>query len=291
MSDMPSTPWTVDQAQQHARASGLDRLDTQMLLCALLQQRSSWLITHGDGVLSAEQTRLLHAQIQRRAGGEPLAYILGDKEFFGLTLAVSPAVLIPRPDTETLVEWAIEKLPFDEVAAGRTAGQPIRVLDLGTGSGAIALALQHQRPGLDVTAVDASEAALRTAQANAAQLQLPVRFLLGSWLTPVAGERFELIVSNPPYIAEGDPYMAALHHEPRQALTSGPDGLDDIRHIVAHAQAHLSNGGWLMFEHGYDQAEAVAHLMRAQGFTNVNSRHDLGGNPRCTVGQSVTSHR
>lgn len=290
MSEQPSLPWTVDQAQQHARTAGLDRLDTQMLLCALLHQRSSWLITHGDHALSPDQSTVLRQQVQRRAGGEPLAYILGDKEFFGLTLAVSPAVLIPRPDTETLVEWALEMLPVDEVAARRAAGQPIRVLDLGTGSGAIALALQHQRPGLDVTAVDASEAALRMAQANARHWQLPVRFLLGSWLTPVASERFDLIVSNPPYIAEGDPHLAALHHEPRSALTAGPDGLDDLRHIIARAPAHLTHGGWLMFEHGYNQAEAVTELLRQQGFSTLSSRHDLGGNPRCTVGQSFTLH-
>jgi release factor glutamine methyltransferase len=159
------------------------------------------------------------------------------------------------------------------------------VLDLGTGSGAIALAIQHQRPDADVTAVDASEAALRMAQTNAQRHRLPVRFLPGNWLAPVATEQFDLILSNPPYIAEGDPHMAALSHEPQQALTSGPDGLDDLRHIIAAAPPHLPPGGWLLLEHGYDQAVAVSQLLIERGFNNVSTRFDLGGQPRCTGGQ------
>jgi release factor glutamine methyltransferase len=272
-----SSAWTVAQALQQARAHGLDRVDAQILLGAALRQSRSWLLAHDqDELAEADQTRFTQ-WLQRRAGGEPVAYILGDKEFFGLTLAVSPDVLIPRPDTETLVEWALELLP--------PTTAPQRVLDLGTGSGAIALAIQHQRPGAQVTAIDASEAALHMAQANARRLNLPVRFVHGHWLTPVDHEQFDLIVSNPPYIADEDPHMAALGHEPRQALTAGPDGLDDLRQIAAAAPAHLPPGAWLLLEHGYDQAVAVAQLLTVQGFINVSTRFDLAGQPRCTGGQ------
>ncbi len=261
---------------QHARQQGVDRLDAQLLLSDAVQQGHAWLLAHGSDTLSPTQQSRFLTGLARRATGEPLAYILGDKAFFGLTLAVSPDVLIPRPDTETLVEWALELIPEQTAHA---------VLDLGTGSGAIALAIQHHRPQAKVTAVDASEAALRMAQANAQSLKLPVTFHHGSWLTPVAGQRFELIVSNPPYIAEGDPHMAALGFEPRQALTAGPDGLDDLRQIIAAAPAHLHPGGWLLLEHGYDQPVAVAQLLAERGFSNVSTRFDLGGQPRCTGGQ------
>ncbi|MDO9236439.1 MAG: peptide chain release factor N(5)-glutamine methyltransferase [Aquabacterium sp.] len=275
MSDTPATLLTIAQALQHARAQGVDRLDAQMLLSTVLQQGHSWLLGHDQDRLAAKEQAHYLTWLQRRAQGEPVAYIVGDKEFFGLTLAVSPDVLIPRPDTETLVEWAIELL----TPASK------QVLDLGTGSGAIALAIQHQCPQVKVTAVDASAPALATAQANAHRHHLDVRFVLGDWLTPVAGQRFDLIVSNPPYIAEHDPHLAALRHEPRQALTSGADGLDDIRHIVMQAPAHLQTGGWLLLEHGYDQAVAVTQLLASQGFSHVSTRFDLGGQPRCTGGQ------
>ena len=279
--------WTVAQALQQARIQGLDRLDAQILLSTILQKPHSWLIAHDSDPLTApDQARFLD-WLQRRLTGEPVAYIVGDKAFFGLTLAVSPDVLIPRPDTETLVEWALDILNAAHPAApaNNTEPHPARVLDLGTGSGAIALAIQHQRPDVQVTAVDASEAALRMAQSNAQRLNLPVRFVHGNWLAPVAGERFDLIVSNPPYIAEDDPHMAALGHEPKQALTSGPDGLDDLRQIIAAAPAHLVPGGWLLLEHGYNQPVAVSQLLSGQGFINVSTRFDLGGQPRCTGGQ------
>jgi release factor glutamine methyltransferase len=189
---------------------------------------------------------------------------------------VSPGVLVPRPDTETLVDWALSLMP-DKL--------PCRVLDLGTGSGAIALALQHQRPQAEVTAVDASQDALAVARANARQLGLSVHFEHGSWFEPVASQRFDLIVSNPPYIADGDHHLAALRFEPLSALTSGPDGLDDLRQIVAEAPAHLAPGGWLLLEHGFDQHEAVQALLRSAGFAEVSTRHDLGGQPRCTGGR------
>lgn len=266
---------SVAQALQQARTLGVDRLDAHLLLSALLKQPRSWLLAHDQDRLSAEVLATYLALLQRRADGEPLAYLLGDKEFFGLRLRVTPDTLIPRPDTETLVTWALELAPVD---------QPLRIVDLGTGSGAIALALAHARPRADITAVDASEGALRVALANAQSLNLKVRGLLGSWFTPLAGEHFDLIVSNPPYIAEGDPHMPALRFEPKSALTSGPDGLNDIRQIVAQAPAHLRPGGWLLLEHGYDQAEAVTQLLHAQGFSEVSTRFDLGGNARCTGG-------
>jgi len=289
---------TVAQALRHARQQGVDRLDAQLLLGAVIGQSRTWLMAHDDAGLSPAQQLQWLGWLHRRAAGEPLAYILGHKEFFGLDLAVSPDVLVPRPDTETLVEWALAVLDSDfpaSVAHESPLESPLdaaapRVLDLGTGSGAIALAILHSRPHAQVTAVDASAAALATAQANADRLGLPLRCLLGSWFAAVhtgekdAPEQFDLIVSNPPYIAEDDPHMAALGHEPRQALTAGPDGLDDLRAIIRAAPAHLPPGGWLLLEHGYDQAVAVAQLLREAGFANVSTRFDLGGQPRCTGG-------
>ena len=279
-------PRTPADALQHARACGLERLDAQLLLTHVTGQSRAWLLAHDHDPLPPEQATRFVDLAARRAAGEPAAYLLGDKEFFGLTLQVTPATLIPRPDTETLVDWALEHIPAQS-EPGRGA---FTVLDLGTGSGAIALALAHRRPHATVTAVDASAEALAVASANARALNLPLRCLHGSWLAPVAGERFDLIVSNPPYIAEGDPPLPALTPEPITALTAGPDGLDDLRHIVAHAGAHLQPGGWLLLEHGYDQADAVAGLLRASGFTDVATRIDLGGQPRCTGGRaSVTA--
>ena len=197
------------------------------------------------------------------------------KEFYGLTLQVDARVLDPRPDTETLVDWALQLL----------APLPApRVLDLGTGSGAIAQGLRHQRPDAQVSAVDASTDALAVAQANAARLGLAVQFARGNWLRGVAGQ-FDVIASNPPYIAAADPHLAALRHEPLQALASGADGLDDIRSIVAQAPSHLLPGGWLLLEHGWDQAEAVQALLRAAGGEQVQSRKDLARIVRCSGAQ------
>jgi release factor glutamine methyltransferase len=279
---------TLSQTLRHARQQGVDRLDAQIIVCTVLDRPHAWLIAHDQDNLSASDQARILGWLTRRAQGEPLAYILGDKEFFGLTLAVSPQVLIPRPDTETLVEWALEVLALLTKAKASATEPPCQVpqvLDLGTGSGAIALAIQSQQHTAHVTAVDASEGALQVAQANALRLDLPVRFLHGSWLQPVSGQHFDLIVSNPPYIAEGDPHLAALGHEPLSALTAGPDGLDDIRAIIQQAPAHLRPGGWLLLEHGYDQAVAVAQLLADQGFHNVSTRFDLGGQPRCTGAQ------
>eukprot|EP01041_Mallomonas_annulata_P017538 gene17538-36059_t len=212
---------------------------------------------------------------RRRAAGTPLAYLTGQREFYGLTLQVDARVLDPRPDTETLVDWALEVLQPQPGA---------RVVDLGTGSGAIALALKHSCPSLQVQAVDYSPGALAVAQGNAERLQLQVAFHQGSWLAGIDGP-LDAIVSNPPYIREDDEHLPALRHEPRQALTAGADGLDDIRTIVAQAPAHLRPGGWLLLEHGYDQADAVQALLAAQGFAQVQSRNDLAGIARCTGGQ------
>ena len=271
----------IIQAQAAATSLGLDRLDAQLLLLHLLgkpQTERAWLLAHGEFELPEAATPTWLALAQRRAAGEPLAYITGRKEFFGLDLQVDARVLVPRPDTETLVAWALEVL----------ATQPQgRVVDLGCGSGAIALALKASLPGLEVNAVDASPGALAVALANAQHLRLDVRFSLGNWLEQAEG-RFHAIVSNPPYIAEGDPHMAALAHEPKQALTSGKNGLDDLHDIIEQAPNHLQPGGWLLLEHGHDQAGAVRHLLAQAGFTQVQSRKDLAGIERCSGGQWPT---
>jgi release factor glutamine methyltransferase len=250
-------------------------VDAQMLLLHAMARPlhdRAWLMAHDTDLLTEAQQRSWDHALQRRLQGEPVAYITGHKDFFGLTLKVDARVLDPRPDTEILVEWVLELLP---------SGQPARVLDLGTGSGAVALALQHQRPAAQVTAVDASADALAVAIANATRLNLPVQCVLSHWMDDVPGP-FELIVSNPPYVAEGDPHLAALTHEPLQALASGADGLDDIRQIIAHAPSRLAPGGWLLLEHGWDQATAVQALLRTAGFVQVQSRRDLSGIDRCT---------
>ena len=267
---------TVAQALTLARTQGVDRLDAQMLLCALLNQPRSWLMGHDTDPLPSAIAPRFAELITRRAAGEPVAYLLGDKEFYGLNLRVAPGVLVPRPDTETLVDWALDVLP---------AEAPTRVLDLGTGSGAIALAIRSRRPHASVTAVDASPDALTIASDNARQLHLPLELLAGSWFEPLGTRQFELIASNPPYIAEGDPHLPALRFEPIQALTAGPDGLDDLRRIVAEAPEHLVPGGWLLLEHGYDQAEPVALALECRGFVEVSLRRDLGGQPRVSGGR------
>jgi release factor glutamine methyltransferase len=268
---------SVAQCMQLALRQGLARVDAQILLLHTLARPlhdRAWLLAHDTELLNEAQQHLWDQALQRRLQGEPVAYITGRKDFFGLTLNVDARVLDPRPDTEILVEWALELLP---------SGQPSRVLDLGTGSGAVALALQHQRPAARVTAVDASSDALTVAFANALRLNLPVQCMLSHWMDKVPGP-FELIVSNPPYVAEGDPYLAALMHEPLHALTSGADGLDDIRQIIAQAPRRLVPGGWLLLEHGWDQAAPVQALLRDAGFVKVQSRRDLGEIERCTGG-------
>ena len=275
---------TITQALQHATALGLDRLDAQMLLLHTLGRAvddRAWIVAHDTDLLAAADLHTYRTLCQRRAATEPLAYLVGFKEFFGLDLQVDARVLVPRPDTETLVEWALQAV---------LGLQAPRMLDLGTGSGAVALALAHARPDAAVHAVDASADALAVAQGNARRLGLPVVFSQGSWLTGHSGtgETYALIASNPPYIPQHDPHLAALVHEPLQALAAGADGLDDIRTIIAQAPAHLDPGGWLLLEHGYDQAAAVRALLQAQGFTQVQSRRDMAGIERCSGGQWPT---
>ena len=269
---------TLAQSLQHAQTLGLARIDAQLLHLHALGRAPNdraWLLAHDSDELSADVQERLEDWLHRRLAGEPIAYITGVKEFFGLRLQVDARVLDPRPDTETLVEWALELLP---------PNTPHRVLDLGTGSGAVALAVQHERPGCAVTAVDASTEALAVAHANAKRLQLPVQCVLSHWMDAVPGP-FDLIVSNPPYVVENDPHLAALTHEPLSALTSGADGLDDIRQIIAQAPSRLTPGGWLLLEHGWDQAPSVQALLREAGFVQVQSRKDLAGMDRCTGGQ------
>jgi release factor glutamine methyltransferase len=270
---MTAVPLSVAQVLQEARALGVDRLDALMLLADTLACSRTWLLAHDDAELSTEQSSRLRAGLARRAAGEPLAYLLGEKEFHGLMLQVDSNVLVPRPDTEVLVDWALELL------AG-AAHQS--VVDLGTGSGAIALAVKHAQPIAKVTATDVSPAALGVARANARRLALEVEFIEGSWWQAVPRRRFQLVLSNPPYIAAGDPHLAALGHEPALALTPGGDGLDALRCIVAGAAAHLEPGGWLLLEHGFAQAGAVQTLLREHGFAGIQTRRDLAGQPRCS---------
>lgn len=267
---------TVDALLARARARGVDRLDARLLVAHVLGRPSAWPLAHGDEPVATDAAARIDGLLGRRAAGEPLAYLVGAREFHGLVLQVDRRVLVPRPETEGLVDWALECL----AAPGPQA--PVRVVDLGTGSGAIALAIRHARPDVRVTAVDASPDALACARENAARLGLEVDFLLGSWWSGAGPGSFDLVVSNPPYIAEGDPHLPALAHEPTGALTSGPQGLDAIAEIVAGAPARLAPGGWLLLEHGHEQARPVADLMRRAGLDSVTMRDDLAGLARLT---------
>jgi len=254
------------------------RLDAQLLLAHALGRSRSWLLAHEEALLGPAEQLEFAALLERRIAGEPLAYIVGEREFWSLALRVTPDVLVPRPETELVVERALAL-----VNAAKA-----QVADLGTGSGAIALALASERPQWQLVATDQSAAALAIAGQNARTLQLQnLRFVAGDWLAPLRGERFALIVSNPPYIAAGDAALAdlALQHEPQTALTSGPEGLDALRSIIAAAPEHLLPGAWLVLEHGADQAAAVATMLVAQGFTHVRCHADLAGLPRVTEAQ------
>jgi release factor glutamine methyltransferase len=303
---------TVQEALLRAQKHGIAKVDARMLLLHTLGKRTSdmaWLVSNDNNPINTLQADAYGEVCARRRAGEPVAYIVGHKEFYGLRLAVDKRVLDPRGDTETLVEWALTLLPVSahatatparskpaavrtepvevltKTSAGSVRTDTVTVLDLGTGSGAIALAIQSERPSAQVHATDASPEALEVARANAAALKLPVRFHQGSWLDAVKDQKFDLIISNPPYIAAADPHLAALTHEPLQALTSGADGLEDIRHIIQQAPAHLHAGGWLLLEHGYDQAAPVRALLEQQGFSQVESRKDLASTERCSGGQ------
>ncbi|UUX95754.1 peptide chain release factor N(5)-glutamine methyltransferase [Aquabacterium sp. J223] len=276
----PDEATTVDQALAWARELGVERQDAQRLLGHRLARPRAWLLAHGDAGLTAEQRHGFEADCEALADDQPLAYRLGEQAFHGLTLAVAPGVLVPRPDTEVLVDWALALLQ------GELADRPSpAVLDLGTGSGAIALAVAAGHPGARVTATDASAAALAIARGNGRRLGVPVDWREGDWWQAVAGDRFDLVLSNPPYIAEGDPHLPALRHEPRGALVAGADGLADIHRIVGGARDHLRPGGWLLLEHGWDQGPAVRERLRSTGLEAVQGRLDLAGRDRCSGGR------
>lgn len=254
------------------------RLDAELLLAHALGQSRSYLRTWPEREPSAAQCAAFAALLERRRAGEPVAYLLGRQGFWSLDLEVAPHTLIPRPDTELLVETALTLGP----------GGPARVLDLGTGTGAIALAVACERPAWQVLGVDRVSEAVQLAERNRARLGLGnARFVESVWFSTLGGERFALIVGNPPYIAAADRHLSEgdVRFEPASALVAGEDGLDDIRRIVAEAPEHLEAGGWLLLEHGYDQAEAVRALFAARGFAAVESRRDLGGHQRITLGQ------
>ena len=251
----------------------LEPREARLLLAAATGFSEASVLAHPERELPAEAAALFSDYAARRARGEPIAYVLGVKEFYGLPLAVNSAVLIPRPETELLVELALR-------------AKPASVLELGTGSGAIALALKRHRPSARVVAVERSAAALAVAQRNAVKLGLAVEYRHGSWFDPVAGERFDVVVSNPPYVREGDPHLREgdVRFEPRSALVGGADGLDSIRQIVVGAPAHLNRGGRLLLEHGLDQDAAVRNLLREAGLEGVRTWPDLAGIARVSGG-------
>lgn len=265
-----------------AAALGLEkreaRLEARVLAAHTWQVDRAWLIAHGADTPSDAQTAQFQALLSRRLAGEPVAYLIGTREFYGRPFQVTPDVLIPRPDTELLVELALARIPPD---------QAVEVLDLGTGSGCIAITLALERPRARVTAVDRSAAALAIARRNAGILGARVDLLRSDWFDALGGRRFGLIVGNPPYIAAADPHLANgdVRFEPPTALASGVDGLDDLRGLTAAARAHLKPGGVLLLEHGYDQAEAVQSLLRQHGFRNVRSWADLAGILRVSGGE------
>ncbi len=272
MTDAP----TVRRALE---SSGLVPLDAQVLLAHVIGRDRAWLAAHADDPVPPTDADAFFALARRRRDGEPVAYLTGMREFWGLCVAVSPAVLIPRPETEALVEQALSRLPVD---------RDVTVLDLGTGSGAIALALAHERPRAQILATDNSDEALATARANAQRLGLVnVGWLRSDWYEGMPPARFDLIASNPPYVAQQDPHLREgdVRFEPRSALTPGGDGLGALRAIVAGARAHLALGGTLIVEHGFDQSEAVRALFADAGFTDIVAARDLAGIARVVAGR------
>lgn len=252
--------------------------DAEILLGFVTGRARTYLLAFGETLLTAEQAEKLTVLLARRERGEPVAYLVGEREFWSLPLSVSPATLIPRPDTECLVELALERLP----------ATPCAILDLGTGTGAIALALASERPDCQLTGIDLQPEAVALAQHNAQKLAINnARFLQGSWFTPVAGQQFALIASNPPYIDEADPHLAQgdVRFEPGSALVAAEQGLADLAAIVQQAADYLEPQGWLLLEHGWQQGENVRTLLNAEGFIAVATHRDYGGNDRVTLGQ------
>ena len=268
---------SVAGALAEARARGIASLDAQLLLARVLATTRTGLIANDDRVLNDDELRRWTDLAARRAEGEPVAYLLGEKEFCGLMLEVRAGVLVPRPETELLVDWAADLLH------GQTRHPT--VLDLGTGSGAIALALKRRCPQAIVTATDASPVALAVARSNAARLSLDVELLAASWWDGLETRRFDLVVANPPYVAAGDPHLVALRHEPLEALVSGADGLEALTTIARDAVDHLDPDGWLLLEHGFDQGAAVRALLEAEGMAEIATRRDLAGHERVTGGR------
>ena len=258
-------------------ASGIDAREARLLLAEACGFSQASLAASPEQEIPFEVENAFHEFIRRRTGGEPVAYILGRKEFYGLELSVNPSVLIPRPETELLVDLALEK-------------KPDCLLDLGTGSGAIALALKRHLPGTRVVASDSSAAALEVAKRNATRFNLDIELRHGRWFEAVAGERFEAVVCNPPYVAAGDPHLAHLQFEPQLAIESGADGLDAMRIVIREAPAHLLPGGWLLLEHGMGQQQAVRSLLEAAGLETTAGWPDLAGIPRVAGGRVKSPH-
>ena len=258
------------------RECGLPRLEAESLLCSVLGCERVRLIARAEESVDSSRARSAHARFARRRAGEPVSYITGWREFYGLALRVPPEVLIPRPETERLVELALERLPA-----------PARVLELGTGSGAIAIALATERPGLGIVATDVSKAALAVARQNALRHGLEIEFVLSDWFEALGPGRFDLIVANPPYVAAGDAHLERgdVRFEPRLALVGGEDGLDCIRKIAADAQTRLRAGGWLLLEHGHDQKDRCVELLLELGYADVSDFQDLAGWPRVCAGR------
>ena len=278
---------TVSEAlQQAARSlvghSDSPRLDAELLLGKILGLPRSGLIARGNESVAVECERQYASLIEQRRRGAPVAYLTGRREFWSLELSVSPAVLVPRPETEVLVELALERLPRE---------RPSSVLDLGTGSGAIALAIASERPEVKVTGVEISRPALDVAMQNSRDLKIfNIEWRLGSWFSAVPGRRFDMIVANPPYVAAADPALEKLAAEPAIALCDGPTGLEALSAIAAGAAGHVHERGWLILEHGADQASAVAQLLERNGFEDIRTHPDLSGKPRVTLGTAHSQH-
>ncbi len=271
----------IDQVLSQAR-SRIVMAEARRLLCHLLDRPHAWLAAHGDEVLSEAEALRFVDLVGRRAEGEPIAYLVGCREFYGRSFSVAPGVLIPRPETELLVDLGIARLGTRRASA---------ILDLGTGSGCLGVTLALEIPAARVTATEMSPAALFLAGRNARELKASVRVIESDWFSAVAERNFDLIVANPPYIAENDPHLCHgdLRFEPPQALSSGPDGLDAIRAIIAQARSHLVPGGWLLVEHGFDQAPAVAALLQAAHFDDIEQHRDLAGILRICGGRRTSS--
>lgn len=289
---MISIQETIQSAQNQLNQAGLvdsPHLDAELILCHVLDVNRSYLFTWPEKPLSSNQTTQFNTLLNQRLQGQPIAHIIGHREFWGLNLKVTPDTLIPRPDTETLIEatLALDCFSNRSGSCSITNQPPCSILDLGTGSGAIALALKSELPQCQITAIDQSQAALEVAKHNAIKNQLDVSFLHSNWFASVAQKQFCCIVSNPPYIEDNDPHLQQgdVRFEPLTALTSGQDGLKDIRLIIDQAWSHLNDKGWLVIEHGYNQAQAIADLFAQKGYTNITLHRDLANNPRISLGQ------